>query len=228
MNIEKFEKWLISSDNKKPNSANSYKTAFGRLESFYYENSGIKESFLNADVSKLKELVLLFETEDPYKEFGLKSNSTNINALRALFRYRTSLDSIEKALVHVQEIITTPHFQSLINSDVFYFQKLTDLFEEYKNFELETIPNDFLVRIKNKSFPFNFKKLLDEAEGSFKEFLLLIGKMITVFDEKGYNTREWNPYEDRRRMSRSMLSQRFWTYYLIDYKLSGVEPVTKS
>lgn len=225
MNLEKYEQWLILKEDKKTSSANSYKSSIGRLETFYYENSGVKESFLNASTSKLKELVSIFETKDPFITFGEKSNSTNINALRALLRYKKALDNINKVAVIVNRLLKTPHFESLIENELFYFQQLTDLFEEYKSFDIKLIENEITDYLNNEPEKFNFQQLLDNSKGFFKDFILLLGKMIAVFDEKGYNKRIWNLHEDRRVVSRSMLSQRYWTFSLLEYKLSNFDEV---
>lgn len=221
MNIDKFEQWLISIEGKQPSSANSYKSSILRIEDYYNETTKEKELFLNASTPRLKELVTLFENKKPFVDFGLKSNATNINALRALYRYKKSLETLAIVIAKVETLLQTPHFTSLIKSDEFYFQKLTDLFEDYKEFDLKLIEKDITDYLNNEPEKFNFQQLLDNSKGAFKDFIFLLGKMIAVFDEKGYNTRVWNPYEDGRRVSRSMLSQRYWTYNLLEYKLSG-------
>ncbi len=122
----------------------------------------------------------------------------------------------------IQAFIGNEYFGKIINSEEFYFQRLLDLYNEYKAFDTSSFDDKLQDFIENPPAKFNFQKLLDETSHAlYYDFFLLIGKMIAVFDEKGYNTTEWNPYDDGRRISRAGLRQDKWTYAFLKYKLNG-------
>lgn len=121
----------------------------------------------------------------------------------------------------VESIITEPLFQNIINSNEFYFEELVKLYNVFKQDDISsfrTILSDFKEQ-KN----FKFQTLLDEniSNVSYYNFLVLIGKMVAIFDEKGYNKTNWNPYEDKRRICRATFTQQSWTYCFINFKLNN-------
>lgn len=127
----------------------------------------------------------------------------------------------------VDEVVTAPYFQNIIHSEVFYFDKLKAWFNEYEQFDLAPIEHDlrsFFLENKELWNDFKFQKALEIADSSepLKRFFSLIGLMVAVFDETGYNARIWNPYEDKRRVARANLLQSKWTYGFIVYKLDGL------
>ncbi len=122
----------------------------------------------------------------------------------------------------IEEFISDNYFQDIINSEEFYFSKLLELFNEYKIFDIEDFKNDLEQFVANIPIDFKFQDLLDKANSKrFHEFLTLIGKLISIFDEKGYNSKEWNTYADKRCVSRSQFTQKNWTYCLFKYKLNN-------
>ncbi|WAC02264.1 AAA family ATPase [Lacinutrix neustonica] len=124
-----------------------------------------------------------------------------------------------KMIEKIKTLIETPHFQDLLASETFYFSELSKLFNQYKDFDIELIKTDLESYLNNEPKDFNFQELLDSSTGDFNSFLFLIGKLISLFDEKGYKKKAWNPYQDKRVVSRSMLSQKYWTGNLLKYKL---------
>jgi 5-methylcytosine-specific restriction protein B len=119
----------------------------------------------------------------------------------------------------IQALLNTPYFKELLASNTFYFSELSALFKQYKDFDIELIKKDIEAYLNNEPKNFNFQELIDNSTGDFNHFLMLIAKLISIFDEKGYNKKVWNPYQDKRVVSRSMLSQKYWTGNLLKYKL---------
>ncbi|MDD3878133.1 MAG: AAA family ATPase [Bacteroidales bacterium] len=118
--------------------------------------------------------------------------------------------------------IKEPFFVKIIQNDEFHFEKLREMFNLYKKFDVRTIKAQIESFLTNPPEPFNFQKLLDsQVNTTFSEFLLLIGKMISIFDAKGYNSAVWNPYNDKRSVSLSQTTQKIWTIVLFQYKLNG-------
>lgn len=122
----------------------------------------------------------------------------------------------------IEEFISDNYFQDIINSEEFYFSKLLELFHEYKIFDIGDFKNDLEQFVVNIPLEFKFQELLDKTNNKrFNEFLTLIGKLISIFDEKGYNSKEWNTYADKRCVSRAQFTQKNWTYCLFKYKLNN-------
>src|ERR1700744_2697050 len=108
------------------------------------------------------------------------------------------------------EVFQHDYFQGIANSDTFYFDQLKDWFEQYDHFDLSLIRTDLQsLYLDNTELwdKFSFEKVLAIAEAAqpLKDFFSLVGLMVAVFDEKGYNASVWNPYKDRRRVSKANL-----------------------
>ncbi|XRE42328.1 Putative endonuclease [Tenacibaculum discolor] len=220
--LEGYEKWLISHDKKKESTAKNYKDAIPKLEDHYKQFSGRTFNLLNLSIPELKPIIEDYKQEGKYASFGDTSNGTYRNSLSALLRYKEWQQNNLNLpiLLKIKSLLQTRHFQKLLTQEDFYFQKLTDLYQEYKAFDT-TLINQEVANIANtiNHKNFNFQKLLDTSEGTLKEYLLLLGKMIAIFDEKGYNKQLWNPYEDKRNISRAMFRQNLWTKYFLEYKI---------
>lgn len=124
------------------------------------------------------------------------------------------------------EEIQNDHFQTIIHGDTFYFDRLKEWFNDYLQFDVEPIRSDLnTLFLQNKDLweNFTYVKVLELAKDSkpLLDFFHLIGQMVAVFDEKGYHSAVWNPYPDRRRVSRANMRQDKWTYGFILYKLNG-------
>ncbi len=119
----------------------------------------------------------------------------------------------------IKGLLASPYFQGLLSSDIFYLSKLSELFKQYNDFDLKLIKTDIETYLSNEPENFSFKELIDNSKGDFNSFFKLVGNLISIFDEKGYNKNIWNPYQDKRVVSRSMLSQKYWTENLLKYKL---------
>ncbi len=122
-----------------------------------------------------------------------------------------------KALV--ESFISRPPCATIIQSEEFYFDRLSALFEEYKHFDVTPF-KEKLGTFERKQNGFSFKQLLEDNTGTqYYEFLLLIGKMVAYIDEKGYNKRVWNLNPDLHVISLAGLRQDDWTYCFFQYKL---------
>lgn len=122
----------------------------------------------------------------------------------------------------IDDLIKEDHYQEIINSEDFYFEKLKVLFNEYKSFSIGHIKRNMEEFINNPPEIFHFQEFLDSnKETSFIEFLELIGRMITIFDGKGYNINKWNPYQDKRHISPAIFTQKNWTFCFFKYTLNN-------
>jgi len=121
----------------------------------------------------------------------------------------------------ISGFIKENYYQDVIESKDFYYDKLSELFLEYKNYEIDAFRDKLEAFIKNPPKPFHFQDMLDNnSDKAYYDFLLIIGKLVSIFDEKGYNSTEWNPYPDKRRISMAQFTQKNWTYCLFIYKLN--------
>src|ERR1700757_1378890 len=122
----------------------------------------------------------------------------------------------------INSFILQDYYQRIIESESFYFDELKKLYDDYKKFDIAPFKTKIQDFIDASPGAFKFQELLDGSKGAaYHDFLLLLGKMISIFDEKGYNTAEWNPYQDKRRVSRAQFTQRNWTYCFFKYKLNS-------
>jgi hypothetical protein len=95
MNLDKYDHWLISHDNKTKGSAYSYKIAIPKIEKHY---SAIKQTpvdFFKITRQELKSIAALYGKNGDEFSFGDKSNGTYRNALNALLRFRVSNENLE-------------------------------------------------------------------------------------------------------------------------------------
>lgn len=220
--LENYEKWLVKHDRKKESSANSYKLAIPKLEEHYEQFTGKQIAFFNLAELELESIAEKYRQQGIYSEFGDKSNGTYRNALNALIRYKKWLINNKKTTMieKIKNLLSTEHFQNLLKQEEFYYQKLTNLYTAYREFDTSSINLEISKLLENKTGKFSFQNLLDNAKAPLKEYLLLIGKMIAIFDEKGYNKSIWNPYTDKRNVARGMLRQNLWTKHFLTYKLN--------
>lgn len=156
-----------------------------------------------------------------------KESGTNLDSLTNLIYSNENIGSWlneKKSDIHelVKSIITEKSFTDVIEYPNFYFDQLQQLYAKFKDFDISGLENE-LKTIIDTNTKFNFQKLLDENEGELKNFLTLIGKMISILDSNGYKNKEWNPYEDKRFVARSGIDQRDWTKELIKFKLNHCE-----
>ncbi|MGD0754509.1 MAG: AAA family ATPase [Bacteroidales bacterium] len=123
---------------------------------------------------------------------------------------------------NIDSFINETHYQEIINSQEFYFERLRELFNEYKSYNIDSFKNKLEAFIANPPEKFRFQDILDQNLGTaYFKFLELIGKSISVFDSKGYNINEWNPYPDKRTISSAIFTQKDWIYCLFMYKLNN-------
>ena len=223
--LENYEQWLVKEEIKKEGTAESYKRAIPKLEEHYQQFTGRSLNFLNLSVEELSPIVQAYRQDGKYSDFGNKSNGTYRNTLNALLRYKEWLQKKIKLpfLSKIKNLLQTPHFQKLLTQEEFYFQKLTNLYEKYKSIDTTSITKEINNLLSSTTQDtFNFQKLLDKSSGNLKNYLTLIGKMIAIFDDKGYNKQNWNPYQDKRTVARGMFRQNLWLKYFLEYKINNL------
>ena len=156
-----------------------------------------------------------------------KGSSTDLNSLEGLtFSNKDLPEWFNQSKLDIHEIvkyvIPESNFQEVVNSQDFFFSKLQEFYETFKDFDVSKIKLE-LEEIVNRKSKFNFQELLNKNEGELHEFILLIGKMISVIDKNAYNKSGWNPYEDSRILAKSGINQKDWTNQLIKFKLDGCQ-----
>jgi len=122
----------------------------------------------------------------------------------------------------INDLIKEDHYQKVINSEEFFFEKLKVLFNRYKTYSIASFKDKLEEFINNPPKEFHYKEFLEKNKDSaYYEFLELIGKMTSIFDGKGYNINEWNPYPDKRYVSPAIFTQKNWAYCFFKYLLDG-------
>jgi flavodoxin len=126
----------------------------------------------------------------------------------------------------IDSFIKEPYYQNIINEKEFYLEKLKLHFKEFKTLSVTKYQNEIEALINNIPKPFSYKEILDnESNGQLKDYLLLIGILVTYFDTNGYNKQEWNKYQDKRVISKSNLRQDKWLINFSKYKLNNCSVV---
>src|ERR1035437_9334452 len=122
----------------------------------------------------------------------------------------------------IDSFIAEDDYQDIIHSAVYYFSELSNLFTKYKEYDITSFKKVLEDFIAIEQEDFRFQDLLNKHDKTKSyDFLLLIGKLIASFDEKGYNKNVWNPYPDKRVISRAQFTQKNWTYCFFKYKLNN-------
>jgi len=121
----------------------------------------------------------------------------------------------------------------IVNSEDYYFQKLENEFELFKGFQITN--EEIEVLINNVS---DFYKNNDSKENKFvdfiatnkiyKDFLELIGRIISMCDLNASNKEQFNPYIDKRTVAKAGVRQNDWIINLLKYKKDGLEVVSPS
>ncbi|MGY5351025.1 McrB family protein [Wenyingzhuangia sp. IMCC45533] len=94
MNLDKYEKWLVTRDNKTEGSAKSYKSAIPKIQEHYNQHNGNSIDFFQNSILEFEKLIELYSQKGIYNEFGNKSNGTYRNALNALLRFKNDIEII--------------------------------------------------------------------------------------------------------------------------------------
>lgn len=145
-------------------------------------------------------------------------------AKETLEKYRTTLQDQMKPKpkkIDITDILEEDHYQYLISSEDFYFQKSRDLYEEFLQYQpgadsqrlLELVEEYKDTRVSFIDF---LKNLSDPEE---KEYFVLLGKVIANIDLHAANKNIWNLYDDKRTLARSNVRQQHWVDNLTRYKI---------
>jgi 5-methylcytosine-specific restriction protein B len=106
--------------------------------------------------------------------------------------------------------------QDVVKSEEFYYQKLQDIFEQFKNYQISQ--NDIVQLTENFDFkPFSFDEYLKNND-KFYELIVLMGNIIAMSDLNGYNKEQWNVYEDKRVVAKAGVRQNDWVRNLLKFK----------
>lgn len=88
--LEKFRSWLITEENKKPNTANAYALSIEKISEHYSMHKGIPTDIYSLnELEILQDLIALYDFEGKYEAFGEYGNATYRNALKAYERFIT-------------------------------------------------------------------------------------------------------------------------------------------
>jgi len=106
----------------------------------------------------------------------------------------------------------------------FYFEKARQVFNEYLAFtpKGKEVPvfYDEIIGVIQQEPKFLFRNLLTDSrlDEEQRSFLVIMGRLITYIDSRGYNKHIWNEYADKRTMARSGVRQNRWVEHLLRYK----------
>lgn len=127
-------------------------------------------------------------------------------------------ENIKKSIVEI-----LPKYNAIVTSDDFWFKALHDQFQAFKSYDISPYKDEIkrsIEKLQSKE-KFGFQNFMDEIKNpDYYQFILIIGKLIAIIDQKGYNKKVWNPYEDKRHMSLAQFTQKNWTLCFLLYKLS--------
>lgn len=119
--------------------------------------------------------------------------------------------------------------EELCTSNIFYFSKLKDLWNQFKNYNIQDNNVNEIINELETMKPFSFQRFLDSYSDDYTtyDFILLIGKIISIIDLQAYNKNIWNPYDDKRVIAKSFIRQNKWTMYLLQYKINIINDFPK-
>lgn len=140
----------------------------------------------------------------------------------------------------LQDLIAHELIRDILDTDQFYFQKGLDKYNEFLNLPHPTdennVYNDLIVEFANFQVKgkYKFGQFLDSKSigprrlkgisrivSNEYKILLVIGQLITYIDRNAYNKADWNEYEDKRHLARSMVRQDPWVINLLKFKANG-------
>ena len=105
----------------------------------------------------------------------------------------------------------------IADEDQFYFLKLQDLFENFKNYKINYEDLDYLIKQVHNQKKFSFSDFLNN-NSKYNDFILMMGKIIATSDYLGYNKNNWNLYEDKRVIGKPFVRQDDWVKNLLLFK----------
>ena len=117
------------------------------------------------------------------------------------------------------EAFELQYIKELANSDVFYFQKAKDKFDEFVKYDVSSLDLSDLIKHTQKS-SFSFEKWLNSYDTNSEEYklLLLIGQAISYFDTNASMKNKLNEYEDKRVLAKAMVRQNRWVKWMLELK----------
>jgi len=198
---EHFKNWLISTENKKEQTAYNYSKAINRISQHYSEKTNQNLNLYTlTDLGKLKEIADLYGTNAKYSEYGHKGNGTNRAAINSLYRFRQNTINIDFSTS--DSIEDTNEFELIDNTNNFSYERdlkstivyqIAELFPEYKIYGTENDGIEYLIGGKRIDI------LLEKKDGSllaielkaglanykvFGQISMYLGLLMDKFPEK--------------------------------------------
>lgn len=118
----------------------------------------------------------------------------------------------------IKNLLETPEFLSIRNSDEFYFQKGQDKIQEWLNLDISNQQSELFTLAKNYK---EFKRICDERE-DLKPIAELLYTIISYCDTKAFHKEKYNRYEDKRCIARAGVYMSAWINHLLSYKILGL------
>lgn len=114
----------------------------------------------------------------------------------------------------------------LLNEEDYHFQKLEDLFHAYKAYDISDIQQSLVTDILEgylANGEFSYHELLNQLTNNIplRDFIILIGRIVSYCDDKAYNKTEWNEYNPHRVLAKAMVTMPRWLTGFINYKIQG-------
>lgn len=117
----------------------------------------------------------------------------------------------------IKNLLETPEFLLIRNSDEFYFQKGQDKIQEWLNLDISNQQSELFTLAKNYK---EFKRICDERE-DLKPIAELLYTIISYCDTKAFDKEKYNRYEDKRCIARAGVYMKSWINHLLNYKVYG-------
>lgn len=219
MNKDSFEQWLIQYDNKKKNSAYSYKLAIPHLSEHYSSFLGHKVNLYSSDVKTIQDAVALYGLSGKFSDYGKKGNGTFRNALNALLRMKkngfennNSIDSL------IWKETTSPSIEKLINESKFYFQYLLNVKDRFFEYQVSDSEIEKIIKDYDAFEDGTFEDFVLKYEDSLKPFLELLAEYISYLDKNASGKNRWNKYPDKRAIALAFVRMPFWVKHLLQLK----------
>lgn len=119
---EKFENWLLQTENKKATTSATYASSIFKISDHYSQQIGKHIDIYDiTSIDDLKEIVSLYSQTGKYSEIGQTGHGTYRAAIKALLRYRSNGSTSSSTRIRLSKKINPALTQN---------KKTLDLFEE--------------------------------------------------------------------------------------------------
>lgn len=130
-------------------------------------------------------------------------------------------------------MVNSERINLLVSSEEYYFEKLENIFKSFEDYQISNDKIDILIDSVSsfyKASDLKNNKFLEfiEENKEYKEFLELIGQIISICDLNASNKDVFNPYDDKRTIAKAGVRQNDWIINLLKYKKIGLDEVSPS